>query len=62
VDEFGKWVGPGIYTKRDLLTWDEVKLRYGIRQRRDNAVNRGKSLLMEAAALRQQADGIEARK
>jgi hypothetical protein len=27
-----------------------------------NAVNRGNSLLMEAAALRQQADGIEARK
>ena len=31
-------------------------------RRRDNAVNQGKSLLTEAAALRQQADGIETQK
>jgi hypothetical protein len=29
VDEFGKWAGPGIYTKGPF-TWEEVKLRFGL--------------------------------
>lgn len=29
VDEFGRWGGPGIYTKGPF-TWEEVKLRFGL--------------------------------